>query len=273
MATMLTNLVNPEVYADFIDKKLTDYIKFAPLATVDYTLVGKPGDTVYVPTWSYIGAAQDLAEFSSVVPATLSADTASVTIKKAAKGVELTDEAVLSGLGDPIGESVTQIVTSMGDKVDIDIVATLHNITGTMLYETAASTTNPTASDIFDALELFGEDIDGVKVVAVEPAIYTEMRKNTATWIPASEMAAGIAVRGVVGEYAGCQVMVTNRVKTSHDMYIIKPGAIRIYLKRDTQVETDRDILKFTTVITASKHYAVSLYDASKAVRIATKSA
>lgn len=269
--TMLNNLVNPQVYADFIDKKLTDYIKFAPLATIDNTLEGRPGNTIYVPTWSYIGAASELGEGSTLTPATLSAATASVTIKKAAQGVELTDEAVLSGLGDPVGESTMQIVLSMADKVDTDLVGVLHGITGTMLYETAASTVNPTASDIFDALELFGEDIDGVKVVAVEPAIYTEMRKNTATWIPASEMAAGIAVRGVVGEYAGCQVMVTNRVKTSHDMYIIKPGALRIYLKRDTMVETDRDILKFTTVITASKHYAVSLYDASKAVRIATK--
>ena len=37
MPTKLSNLINPEVIADFIEQKLVDNIVFAPLAEIDYT--------------------------------------------------------------------------------------------------------------------------------------------------------------------------------------------------------------------------------------------
>ena len=49
MATLLANMVNPEVMADMINQKLVDKMLFAPLATVDTTLVGTPGNTITVP--------------------------------------------------------------------------------------------------------------------------------------------------------------------------------------------------------------------------------
>ena len=134
-----------------------------------------------------------------------------------------------------------------------------------MVHTTVA---DPKDTDILAALELFGEDIDGTKVALVSPAVYTAMRSNTNQWVPASEIAAEVAVRGAVGEYGGCQVVVTNKLKTSKNIYIVKPGALRIFVKRGTLVEADRDILKFSNVITASKHFVTYLYDASKAIKI-----
>lgn len=271
--TQLTNLVNPEVMADFIEKKLVDNMVFAPLATIDNTLEGRAGNTISVPSWNYVGSAVTLGEFSSLSVATLTASTVSATVYKVAQGVELTDEAVLSGLGDPIGEAANQIALAIADAQDYKLAEVLHGITGTMLYETSASTVAPKASDITAALEKFGEDINGVKVAIVSPAVYTEMRSNVASWLPASEVAANIAVKGIVGEYQGCQVVVSNRVVSNKDIYIVKPGALRIYMKRGTAVEFDRDILKFSTVVTGSKHFVAYLYNASQAIRIATKAA
>ena len=274
--TKLANIVNPQVMADMIDQKLVDAIKFAPLATIDYTLQGRPGDTVTLPSWNYIGDASVLTEGSSLTASLLSAGKANVTIHKVAKGVELTDEAVLSGFGDPMGEAADQLVLAIASAVDNEVLSILHSISTTMLYSTTNNTTNPAAADIVPALELFGEDIeDGPTVAVVSPAVYTQMHTVTGAneWIPASEIAAGIAVRGVVGEFAGCQVIVSNKLKASAagagDIYLVKPGALRIFLKRDTLVESDRDILKFTTTLTASKHYIAYLYNAAKAVRIA----
>lgn len=48
--TLLANIINPEVMADMIDKKLVDLMKFAPLAEIDYTLQGRPGDTIILPS-------------------------------------------------------------------------------------------------------------------------------------------------------------------------------------------------------------------------------
>ena len=89
--TLLANLVNPEVLSPMIEKKLTDYMKFAPLATIDTTLVGQPGNTVTLPYFNYIGDAAVLNEGVSLTPSLLSTGTTNVTIEKIAKGVELTD--------------------------------------------------------------------------------------------------------------------------------------------------------------------------------------
>lgn len=273
--TVLANLINPEVIADFIEQKLVDNIVFAPLAEIDYTLQGNAGDTLKFPTWTYIGDASTLSEASTLSVATLTASTASVKVHKIAQGVELSDEAVLSGFGDPVGEAVSQITLAMASGIDNEMLTTLNGIGSTMTYQTSSTTVAPADTDITDALELFGEDIDGVKVAVVPPAVYTSMRKtgkDSGNWIPASELSAEIAIKGAVGEYQGCQVIVSNKLKASGTIFIVKPKALRLIMKREAQVETDRDILKFTNVITGSVHFATYLYNASGAIKIATKS-
>ena len=271
--TTLSNLINPEVLADMVETKLHDLIRFSPLAEVDNTLVGQPGDTLTLPSYSYIGDAAVLGEGSELTPVALTAGSTTVTVAKIAKGVELSDEAILSGYGDPFGQAAMQVATAIANKVDNQMLACLAAISGTMVYTTSTSTTAIAVTDISDALELFGEDIDvGSKVVLVSPKLYNKIRKTT-DWLPASEISAERIIKGAVGEIYGCQIIVSNKLKNAdHDYdeeaYIVKPGALRLILKRDTMIETDRDILKFTNVITASKHEVCYLYDGSKAIRI-----
>jgi N4-gp56 family major capsid protein len=94
--TKLENLIDPEVMAPMISAKLTKAIKVTPFAKIDNTLQGRPGSTITVPKYVYIGDASDLAEGATAVPTTLTTTTAEYEIKKAVKQVELTDEAVLS---------------------------------------------------------------------------------------------------------------------------------------------------------------------------------
>lgn len=49
--TLLEDLIDPEVIADEIEAKLIDGIRFAPLAEVDTTLVGRDGDTLTFPSY------------------------------------------------------------------------------------------------------------------------------------------------------------------------------------------------------------------------------
>lgn len=274
--TMLANLVDVEVMADLVEAKLTDNIVFGAIADIDTTLVGTPGSTLLFPVYSYIGAATVVGEGSTISVSTLTASTASVTIKKWAKGVTLTDEAVLSGVGQPLNQAAAQIALSLDDAIDGDILDTLStDIGATMTFQTTATSAMPKAADIVDALELYGENIDGVKVAYVQPKVYTEMRKAglNGGFLPASEIAANVAVKGALGEFQGCQIVVTNRLKTSQDIYIAKPGAVKVVLKRGVNIESDRDILTKETVITGDVHGATYLYDASKAIKVTKKSA
>ena len=260
--TKLANLIDPEVLAKYIDKKLINKIVFAPLAEIDDTLVGNPGDTIKFPAYTYIGAADDLTEGSAISTVSLNASTVSVKVKEAGKGVELTDTAILSAYGDPVEEVASQLLKSITDKVDIDFLSTLAAIGATMTHSGVS-----TVMDISNSLELFGEDIDGQKALLVSPSMYTLIR-NTKDWAPASEFAAGALVRGAVGQLFGCDIIVSNRLTTSQNAYIVKPGALRLVLKRNTLVEADRDILTRTNVFTATKHYVTYLYNAAGAIKL-----
>lgn len=265
--TVLANLIDPQVVADFIDEKLTDKMVFAPLADIDALLEGRPGSTVTLPKWQYIGAASTVAENGAIPLESLTQTSASVAIHKIAKGTEFTDEAALSGYGDIAQESGDQLVKAIADGLDKELLVILESIDSTMTQTFASG--SAFADAVNDALELFGEDVDdGTRILLVAPAEATALRKAV-DWLPASEIAADRMVRGAIGEIYGCQVIITNRLKGKSEAFIVKPGALRLFLKRDTLVETARDIVYKKTVVTADKHFAGYLYRADKAVKIA----
>lgn len=63
--TKLANLVDPQVMADMVSAKLPKKIKFSPIARIDTTLVGRPGSTIVVPKYAYIGDAVNIASRSA----------------------------------------------------------------------------------------------------------------------------------------------------------------------------------------------------------------
>ena len=278
--TKLANLIDPQVLADYVDVKLIDKIVFAPLADIDDTLVGNPGDTLWLPQYAYIGAASDLTEGSAISTVSLNASTVSVAVKEIGKGVEITDKAKISAYGDPIAEIGDQLVKSIADKQDIDFLATMNtNAASTMTFTAQGSAASiPLAvQDISDSLELFGEDIEGQKALLVSPRLYTQIR-NVKDWAPASEFAAGALVRGAVGQIFGCDVMVSNRLRGAkanagldEHAFIVKPGALKLILKRNALAEKDRDILRRVTVFTINKHCATYLYNQAGLIKLKAK--
>ena len=269
--TYLTNLFNPQVVADLIETKLIDNIVFAPLARVDYTLQGRAGNTVTLPYYRYIGMASQVNEGEDIPVKQLTQTTTQVTIVKYGIAAQLTDEAVLSGYGDPIGEATSQIVTSIADKVDAQLLAALAaNTASAQNYATTGSTVALSPDDIPLALAKFGEEIDDTKALLVPPNFYAKLVGSN--WVPASEIAANIRIRGAVGMSYGCQVIVSNRLAESGNLYIVKPGALGLFIKRDTFVETDRDILNQSTVIAGSKLVAPYLLNPAKMIKMSVGS-
>ena len=98
--TKMAQMVNPEVMGDMINAKIEALLKLTPYAKVDTTLVGVPGDTKTVPSWNYIGDAEDVAEGIEVTPTQMTSSKTTFTIKKAMKSVSISQEAINSGYGD-----------------------------------------------------------------------------------------------------------------------------------------------------------------------------
>ena len=272
--TKIEQLVNPEVLADMVSAKLPKMIKFTPLAYVERELVGQPGNTVTVAKWVYSGDAKDITEGEAIVPDQLTTDKSTMTIKKAGKGVEVTDEALLSGYGDPLGQAAHQISLAIANKVDNDLVVEAKKATQ---YIDDAPTTG---AALDKALAVFEDEEDARYVALVNPKDAIDLRADTVKeWVRGSEIGANIVVSGTFGETHGVQIVRSKKVEKGKGFLVkvsavetdtddvAKYGAFVINLKRDVAVETDRDILKKTTVITGDEHYGVYLYDPTKVVK------
>lgn len=275
--TKLENLVNPEVMAQMISAKLPKAIRFTPFATIDNTLAGRAGNTITVPKFAYIGDAEDVAEGVAMGTTVLTASTTTATVKKAGKAVEITDEAALSGYGDPVGEAGRQLTMSIASKVDNDCYDALKD--GKLKYDGSAAGIG--YEGIVSAIDLFDEETDGPseKVIFVNPKQITELRKDE-NFLSREKYDNNVIMTGEIGMIAGCRVVPSRKVEAGESGYVcpivLTSGAdpdttddtpaLTIYMKRAAQVESDRDILANTTVISVDEHYAAVLSNDSKVV-------
>ena len=267
--TKLANLVNPEVMAQMISASLPKKIKFSPVAKIDTTLTARAGNTITVPKFAYIGDAEDVAEGVAMGTTVLTASTTQATVKKAAKGIELTDESVLSGYGDPVGEGTSQLSMAIGAKVDNDCLTALAG--GSLKYTDAGIISY---NGIVKAVDLFNEETDGsTKILFVSPKQVTQIRLD-ADFKDINKYPLKTVMTGTIGEIAGCQVVSTRKIVKDASVCPIvmtgeskeDPAALTIYMKRDVLVENDRDILAGTTVVTANEHYTAVLSNDAKVV-------
>lgn len=275
--TKLENLIDAEVMADAISGKIASKIVVTPFAKVDTTLESKnAGDTITVPRFSYIGDAEDVAEGVACGTVQLTADVTTATVKKAMKAVTLTDEAVLSGYGDPVGETNNQLAKAIAAKVDADAMDALQ--TAQLKYD--GSGAKISYGGIVDAVGVFGEEFNSNKVIFVHPDQVSTLRKDT-EFLAADKLAESVRVSGAIGKICNCEVVPSRKVPlneggTAYECPIVKLNedtetedetpAMTIYMKRDVNVETERNTLSRTTDISVDEIYTVALTDTSKVV-------
>ena len=328
--TKLNNLVNPQVMADMISATLPRKIKFSPIATIDTTLEGRAGNTITVPKYAYIGDAEDVAEGVQMGTTVLTATTTEAKVKKAGKAVEITDEAALSGYGDPIGQATLQETMAIASKVDRDLYYALASATN--VYNGISSPISYTK--LVSANARFEDENESTsKVLFIAPAQEEKLLRDS-DFIAADKIKADVAIDGYVGRIAGMNVVKSKKVtlvkyeaalsgaitivaddqsedathkklKTvqpncasaltvgskvnaaatnyyanpivvvdaadpnenpSADGFAVSQPALTVYMKRNVMVESDRDILAKTTVISADQHYAAVLSNDSKVV-------
>lgn len=272
--TTTAQVINPQVMADMVSAKLPKLIKFTPLAVIDTTLVGRPGDELTVPQWTYSGDATDITEGTAIPIDQLGTKETKMKIKQAGKAIEITDKAALVGHGNVYGEATNQIALAIANKVDNDLVTVAATATQN-ITEAPVSVAN-----IDKALSVFADEEDARYVALVNPKDAIKLRADAAqNWVKGSELGADIVVSGTFGEVSGVQIVRTKKVEEGKGFLVkvsslqtdtdddAKYGAFVINLKRDVMIENDRDILKKTTVYSGDEYYGVYLYDDSKVVK------
>lgn len=276
--TKMAQMINPEVMGDMINAKIEALAKLTPYAKVDTSLVGVPGDTKTVPSWNYIGDAADVAEGAEVELTQMTASSTTFTIKKAMKAVGITQEAINSGLGNPVGQAEHQLAKSIVGKVDNDVL------------EAALGASNKVTSTgvicydgIVAAVTKFEDEEDGIeKVMFINPKQEAQLLVDP-DFLSADKFASGVAVNGAIGKIAGCWIKKSKKIKAKSGKYtcpIIKlePDsaeteytedelpALTIFLKKDVSVDHEWFPKKQQHDITAAKYYGVALTNAAKVV-------
>lgn len=271
--TKLAQLINPEVMADMVSAKADKKVRVLPYAKVDTTLQGQAGDTISIPKYGYIGEAVEVAEGEDIPVRQMSVSSEQHTIKKAGVGGILTDEAVLSGYGNPVGELTNQMATSIAGKCDTDAyeelvkAPTIYNGTGVISY-----------NEIVNAIDLFEEETNTEKAMFVHPKQATQLRLDS-NFIDKSKYGNEVMVDGEIGMVANARIVSSKKVRVADGSYlnpIVKlegdtetedaSPALTIFLKRDTNVETDRIARNRTTEITGDKMYVVALTNETKVI-------
>lgn len=273
--TKLENMVDPEVMAPMITAKISEKIVATPFAKIDTTLVGQPGSTITIPRYKYIGEAEDVAEGVEAGTVKLETDTDTYTVKKAMKAVTLTDEAILSGYGNPVGEANSQLGKAIAEKIDNDVMDELKGAQNSVTLEGDISYDN-----VVNAIDRFNEEENVPKVMFIHPKQVTQLRKDP-DFISNDKYNNNVIMRGEIGMIANTRIVPTKKAINAEKTLFINPivqlraesqtgdeelSAVTIFMKRSANVETERHTLSRTTDISVDEHYVASLTDETKVV-------
>ncbi len=318
-ATKLAQLIVPEVMADMVSAKVEKKVRILPYAKLDTTLEGQAGDTITVPKYDYIGDAVDVKEGEDIPVRKMGTASEKYTIKKAGIGGVLTDEAVLSGYGNPVGELNNQMAKSIASKCDNDAMDEL--LKSKQLYSASGVISY---NNVVNSIDVFNEEENSEKAMLIHPNQVTKLRLDD-NFISKDKYGNQVMVDGEIGIIGNARIVPSKKVKLfkyekdntdgtieivadstaetaakkhlstiqpetldtlavgdkvkSSEFYanpIIKleteeetedeAPALTVFLKRDTNIETERKARNRTTEVTGDKMYTVALTNGTKVV-------
>ena len=234
---------------------LTTAVNTRSLMTVDGTLAQEAGMTKTINVYSYNGAAEEVGvgEGNSTRGAVTYTGT-DYTVKLVQQAFDYADEDFMkdNNVVDMGVKGATQLMTN---KMTADFFAEAAKATlthtGAISYDT-----------IVDAIaKLNIEDESGLFVV-ISPEQKAELRKDP-DYIAARM--GEVVYNGQVGTIAGIPVIVS---KAAENAYIMSKDAVKLFIKKDVEVEQSRDADTRTNSIYLRAAYVCALVDATKVCKI-----
>ena len=247
------------VYANkIIESKAQDLLTTAvnarSLMNVDNSLSATPGMTKTIHTYTYTGEVEELeAGEGNTVRGSVAYAPTDYTVKLVQQAFDYQDEDFMKDnlVVDMGVKGATQLMTN---KMTADFYAEAAKATlsqeGAISYDT-----------IVDAIAKMNlEDESGLFVV-ITPAQKALLRKD-ADYVAARM--GEVVYNGQVGTIAGIPVIVS---KAAGNGFVAHKDAIKLFMKKDVEVEQERDADTRTNSIYLRSAYIVALVDATKIVK------
>ncbi len=239
------------------------------LVTV-YNIDAQPGVTIQVPKYPAVTAA-DLTEGTDMSSTTVTTSSVSITVAEVGAQVFLTDMAAM-GAGNPADELGTVLGNSIATKMDKDVIGLFDGFSTSL----GATTTELTVAYLFQAAAtLRANKAPGRLVGVFHPyQVYALKANLTNTFAnPNGGDLQNEAMRtGYVGTIAGIDIFESANITIdgSGDAKgaVFAPEAIAMAMKRDFNLEPERDASNRGFELNATAIYGVGELDDSYGVEM-----
>ena len=235
---------------------LTTAVNTRNLMTIDNSLTQEAGMIKSINVYTYTGSAEELGvgEGNSV-RGSVSYTPADYTVKLVQQAFDYQDEDFMKD-DNVVDMGVKGATQTMTNKMTADFIAECEKATNS--HEAAELSYDA----IVDAIaKLNVEDESGLFVI-VNPAQKAELRKDPD--YVAARMGE-VVYNGQVGTVAGIPVIVS---KAATNAYVMNKEAVKLFMKKDIEVEQERDADTRTNSIYLRAAYLVALVDGTKICKI-----
>jgi N4-gp56 family major capsid protein len=236
----------------------------------NYNIGAQAGKTIQVPKYPAVAAA-DLTEGTDMSSTTVSTSSVTATIKEVGAQVLLTDVARM-GAGNPAVELGTVLGNSIAKKMDQDLIALFDGFSTSL----GAASQEITVADIFKAAAtLRAANAPGSVAAVLHPFHAFQLQANLTNTFAnpnGGEAQNEAMMNGFVGSLAGIDIYQSSNITVdgSGDAKgaVFVPEALAIAMKRDFEIEVQRDASLRADELNATAVYGVAELDDSYGVEM-----
>lgn len=264
----MANTVYPNKVLEAKAKNLlTTALNTRTLMTVDANLAQSAGMTKTINTYVYSGEAEAVAAGAGNTASKRGSITYTgkdYTVQMIQQAFDYTDEDEMKDptIVDNMMKGATQV---MQNKMTADFIAELAKTTVKLTFAKGGALSYDTIVDGISALNI--EDEAGIFVV-IPYAWKADLRKDPD--YKAARMGE-VVYNGQVGTICGIPVIATKAL--TDKAYVMTKEAVTLFMKKDVEVEQDRDADTRTNSVYLRTAYIVAMVDATKACEISEATA
>lgn len=257
---MANTIYNNVVLEGIATDLLTTAVNHRSLMTIDTTLAENAGMKKTINTYTYSGTAEQVGERAgNSSTGKLSYVGNEYTVAMLQQKADYTDEDAMKdeGVVDMVMKGASQV---MANKLTADFYAALANddkigtTTGEMSYDT-----------IVDAIGDMNVEDESELFLLINPAQKAAVRQDADY---KTAQLGEVVYNGMVGTIAGIPVIVSKAVP-ANTAYLLTKAAITCFMKKDVEVEQQRDADKRINEVYLRSAYVIAVVDATKARKIA----
>ena len=241
---------------------LTTKVNARSLMTIDNDLQESAGMKKTINTYTYTGEAESLAVGvgnTANKRGSIAYVGHDYTVNTIQQAFDYFDEDALKddNIVGMMTEGATQV---MANKLTADYFTAMNSNATTTLAVTGGASYEA----VVDAIAKLNIEDESQVFVVINPAEKAEIRKDADY---KAAMMGEVVYNGQVGTIAGIPVIV-NKAVPANNMYVATKEAVKCFLKKDVEVEQERDADKRKNSVYLRTYYIVALVDATKACKV-----